>query len=213
MTTQEILQGVHDWTNGKIVYDISVAHPDGQGKPTPYADLTAALGTGGANIPKGLRKGGMSVKFIQGTAQSSDNKYVQYRLLTEEFSTNVEDWEDEGTEVQFHVTAEALEYLYNENKALRELLTGKDNAVLPYIKAQTIECEERMTMGVPDVLTSKVAGAPSAANVPDNWDEDTMGVWAGLTRKVGQQYVDQTSKKVYYAVAVTGSTADWVALN
>lgn len=111
------------------------------------------------------------------------------------------------------VIAEALLYLYNENKALRELLTGKDDAVLPYVKVQTIEYEERMVMGVPDILESKNAGAPSAANVPDNWNGDTMGVWAGLPRKVGQQYVDKASKKVYYAVAVTGSTADWVALN
>ena len=93
MTTQQILQGVHDWTNGKIVYDISAAHPDGQGKPTPYADLTAALGTGGANIPESLRKGGMSVKFIQGSAQSSDNKYVQFFCTADEFTTNVDYWQ------------------------------------------------------------------------------------------------------------------------
>lgn len=111
------------------------------------------------------------------------------------------------------VIAEAMLYLYNENKALRELLTGKDSAVLPFIKARVVECEERMTMGVPDVLECKVAGAPGAANVPANWNEATMGVWDGCPRKVGQQYVDKVSKKVYCAVAVTGSTADWVPLN
>lgn len=111
------------------------------------------------------------------------------------------------------VIAEALLYLYNENKALRELLTGKDNAVLPFIKARVVECEERMTMGTPNVLECKVAGAPSAANVPANWNEAAMGVWDGCPRKVGQQYVDKASKKVYYAVAVTGSTADWVLIS
>jgi len=111
------------------------------------------------------------------------------------------------------VIAEALLYLYNENKALRELLTGKDNAVLPYIKAQTIECVDKMTMGVPDVLESSVEGAPSAANVPDNWNEATMDVWDGCPRRIGQQYVDKVSGKVYYAIKVTGSTSDWVALN
>jgi hypothetical protein len=111
------------------------------------------------------------------------------------------------------VIAEAMLYLYNENKALRELLTGKDNAVLPYIKAQTIEFENLMSMGAPNILESEVAGAPSAANVPKNWNNDTMGVWDGCPRKVGQQYVDQSSKKVYYAPVVTGSTSDWVALN
>ena len=75
------------------VYDISVNHPDGQGNPTPYADLAAALGTSGANIPADIRRGGMSIKFIQGTAQSSDNKYVQYRLTANNWSITVSDWQ------------------------------------------------------------------------------------------------------------------------
>ena len=111
------------------------------------------------------------------------------------------------------VIAEAMLYLYNENKALRELLAGKDNAVLPVVKAQSVECDDILTLGVPNVLYSSVEGAPSAANVPDNWDEETMTVWNGCPRKIGQQYVDKVNKKVYYAVAVTGSTNDWVALN
>ena len=111
------------------------------------------------------------------------------------------------------VIAEAMLYLYNENKALREMLTGKDVAVLPNIKAQNIECDDILTLGVPNVLYSSVAGAPSAANIPDNWDEATMDVWIGCPRKIGQQYVDKVSKKVYFAVAVTGSTSDWVVLN
>ena len=116
-------------------------------------------------------------------------------------------------DISLSVVAEALLYLYNENKALRELLAGKDNAVLPYIKAQTIECVDKITMGVPDVLVSSVEGAPSAANVPDNWNEETMTVWNGCPRKIGQQYVDKVSGKVYYAIKVTGSTGDWVVLN
>ena len=111
------------------------------------------------------------------------------------------------------VIAEALLYLYNENKALRDLLAGKNNAVLPVVKAQSVECDDILTMGVPNVLYSSVAGAPSAANVPNNWDEEAMTVWNGCPRKIGQQYVDNVNKKVYYAVAVTGSTSDWVALN
>jgi hypothetical protein len=116
-------------------------------------------------------------------------------------------------DVSLGVIAEALLYIFSENKALRELLTGKDNAVLPFIKVQTIECVDTMTMGAPDRLESLTAGAPSTANVPTNWDEKTMGVWDACPRKVGQQYVDKASKKVYYAVAVTGNTSDWVVLN
>jgi len=116
-------------------------------------------------------------------------------------------------DISLSVVAESLLYLYSENKALRELLAGKDNAVLPVVKAQSVECDDILTLGVPNVLYSSVEGAPSAANVPDNWDEETMTVWNGCPRKIGQQYVDKVSKKVYYAVAVTGSTNDWVALN
>lgn len=75
------------------VYDISVNHPDGQGNPTPYTNLTAALGTNGANIPADIRRGGMSIKFIQGTVQSSDNKYVQHRCMAQNFTTNVTQWQ------------------------------------------------------------------------------------------------------------------------
>lgn len=116
-------------------------------------------------------------------------------------------------DISLSVVAEALLYLYNENKALRNLLAGKDNAVLPVVKAQSVECDDILMLGVPNVLYSGVEGAPSAANVPDNWNEETMTVWNGCPRKVGQQYVDKKSGKVYYAIKVTGSTADWVALN
>ena len=209
-----------------IVYDVT-ANNSG----ATFASLSALLSSGSLStlIPTDVRKGGMQIRFVQ----SSDNKYVQYRLIADEFSSDVEDWEhsasveslENGTvipvlaeelnegSVTANVIAEAMLYLYNENAALREMLAGKDVAVLPCIKAQNVECDDMLTLGVPNVLYSSVAGAPSAANIPDNWDEDTMDVWFGCPRKIGQQYVDKVSKKVYYAVAVTGSTSDWVVLN
>ena len=72
------------------IYDISEAHASG-GVLAKYANLAAALGTDGANIPADLRKGGMSIKFVQ----SSDNKYVRYNLKTTSFSINADDWQRE----------------------------------------------------------------------------------------------------------------------
>ena len=66
------------------VFDISVYNNNAK-----YADLAAALGTNGANIPEDLRKGGMSIKFVQ----SSDNKYVQARLMANEFTTDISAWQ------------------------------------------------------------------------------------------------------------------------
>ena len=76
---------------GDGVFDISAYKATG-GTLATFADLSAAL-DGGNNIPQSLQKGGMSVKFIQGSAQSSDNKYVQYRLMSDSFNTNVSNWQ------------------------------------------------------------------------------------------------------------------------
>lgn len=43
-----------------IVFDISEAHNGAK-----YADLEAALGVNGVNIPEPIRRGGMSVKYVQ----------------------------------------------------------------------------------------------------------------------------------------------------
>ena len=64
------------------VYDISATHSN-----TKYTDLAEALS--GDNVPVGVRRGGMSVKFVQ----SSDNKYVQYRLMSDTFNTTVANWQ------------------------------------------------------------------------------------------------------------------------
>lgn len=66
------------------VYDISAANSGAK-----YADLSAALGVDGGNVPSEIRRGGMSVKFVQ----SSYNKYVQYRLMAQTFSTDEDDWQ------------------------------------------------------------------------------------------------------------------------
>lgn len=71
-----------------LVYDISKAHASG-GVLATYTGLADALGTNGANVPVERRQGGMTVKFVL----SSDNKYVQYRLMTTSFSTTVTDWQ------------------------------------------------------------------------------------------------------------------------
>lgn len=69
------------------VFDITVYNNN-----TKYADLASALGTDGANVPESLRKGGMSVKFVQ-----TDDKYVQYRYMSNSVGsadfTNEANWE------------------------------------------------------------------------------------------------------------------------
>ena len=68
------------------VFDLSV-HNAVNDVPATYTSLSAALTALNA-LPAAYKKGGMSFKFIQGTAQSYDNKYVQYRYMGTETTGN-----------------------------------------------------------------------------------------------------------------------------
>lgn len=95
------------------VFDISAYHNN-----TKYADLNAALTSNTGGVPQALQKGGMSVKFVQ----SSDNKYVQYRLMTITWSNVVTDWSFCGDDVLV------------DNPEYIEVKTDKDGKILWAIK-------------------------------------------------------------------------------
>ena len=69
--------------NTGVVYDISKA--TGQ----TYETLADALGTDGNNVPLDIREGGMSVRFVH----KGDNKYLQYRLMSDTFNTTPANWQ------------------------------------------------------------------------------------------------------------------------
>ena len=70
------------------VYDISANRAG-----TSYSSLASALGTNGAYVPAAVRKGGMSIKYID----SNTNKYVQWRYLLASVAdadiANVNNWQ------------------------------------------------------------------------------------------------------------------------
>lgn len=70
----------------QVIYDVS-ANNDG----ATFASLSALLSSENLStlIPIAVRCGGMSIRF----AQTSDNKYVQYFLTKDEWSTSEDDWE------------------------------------------------------------------------------------------------------------------------
>jgi len=152
----------------------------------------------------------------------------------------IEDW---GLEILVGASGSAVvttQYAQSYPDALAQLLANIDQSTVPVIcntfakmqaeidglkaalyeatnllklAALRVDSKEFFVCGLPRVLRSKVAGAPSAANVPDNWDPTTMGVWTGVPRSTEQIYMDQASKKVYAAPVLTNSTNDWVVLN
>lgn len=102
-----------------LVYDISKAHASG-GVLATYADLSAALGTNGSNVPVERRQGGMVVQFVR----SSDNKYVQYRYM--------------GTEI----TGTPFLDTANWQGVDEEPITGSDNLIKSGGVASTIATTE-----------------------------------------------------------------------
>ena len=74
------------------VYDVSAKNPAaGPNNDGKWESLSALLSDANLNtlIPTTVRKGGMSIKFVT----SSDNKYVQYRLMSDSFNTTVANWQ------------------------------------------------------------------------------------------------------------------------
>lgn len=74
----------------EVIYDVS-AHNDG----AVFESLSTLLGSANLStlIPTSVRCGGMSIRFIQGSVPNSDNKYVQYRLMSDTFSITESDWQ------------------------------------------------------------------------------------------------------------------------
>lgn len=74
------------------VYDVSAKNPTaGPNNDGKFESLSALLSDANLNtlIPTTVRKGGMSIKFIQ----SSDNNYIQARLISDSFTTDVTQWQ------------------------------------------------------------------------------------------------------------------------
>jgi len=92
---------------------------------TTYADLNAALTALNA-LPAAYKKGGMSMKYVQ----TSDNKYVQYRLMSDTFNTIVANWQgidDVAVIGSKNPITSGFVYQYNQSYSLR---SGKIEKVL-----------------------------------------------------------------------------------
>ena len=78
-----------------VIFDVS-SHNDG----AVFDSLSALLSNSNLDtlIPVSVRHGGMTIRFIQGSEQSSDNKYVQYRLMSTDWSNVAGDWQGVDSE-------------------------------------------------------------------------------------------------------------------
>ena len=81
---------------------------------------------------------------------------------------------------------EAIAYLNGEVQGLKDSI--KDYAM--DMKANIMDVMEYYVYNVPKVLLSSATGAPSASNVPTNWDAQRSGTWDAVPRTEGLVYID-----------------------
>ena len=84
--SQKAVSDIVNELESQVIYDVT-ANNDG----VTFGSLSALLSDENLStlIPSTVRCGGMSIRFLN----SSDNKYVQYRLMTTSFSTAPSDWQ------------------------------------------------------------------------------------------------------------------------
>ena len=110
------------------IYDVS-AHNNG----ATFESLSTLLGSDNLNtlIPTAVRCGGMSIRFVQ----SSDNKYVKFFCIADEFTTDVTKWqgvdEDAVNESQNLITSGAAIYASFSTAKAQHTLAATDAATRP----------------------------------------------------------------------------------
>ena len=84
--SQKAVSDIVNELESQVIYDVT-ANNDG----VTFGSLSALLSDENLStlIPSTVRCGGMSIRFIQ----SSDNKYVQYRLMSDSWSAVVTNWQ------------------------------------------------------------------------------------------------------------------------
>lgn len=139
----------------QVIYDVTANN----GGAT-FASLSALLSSENLStlIPIAVRCGGMSIRFVQ----SSDNQYVQYRLMADDWSVYVRDW------------SVCDENFYINNEDYIEVKTDSEGKILWAIKKDgTVFFGAGVPQQVVDLLSGKVdkvEGKELSSN--DYTDED-----------------------------------------
>ena len=146
------------------VYDISANNSN-----TAYDNFKAALGTSGANIPQGIRTGGMSVKYLE-------NVYADYDVVVTEGLTT----EPTGTELESAPSITSGTYKASQLSAFSTLPANPYNSVTYYIGVTADETTTytswvitKKTNDSTKYVQCRLMASAWSANV-DDWQIDVM---------------------------------------
>ena len=104
----------------QVIYDVTINNASAK-----FSSLSALLSSENLStlIPVAVRCGGMSIRFVL----TSDNKYVQYNLLADSFTTDTTQWAIYDTGVY----VESVEFAYIKTDALGRIIIAvkKDGSI------------------------------------------------------------------------------------
>ena len=178
------------------VYDVSAKNPTaGPNNDGKWASLSALLSDANLNtlIPTSVRKGGMSIKFVQ----SSDNKYVQARCMAQNFTTDTTQW------------AIADEGVYIENPEFVEVHTDAEDKVLYGIKA---DGDFYFGAGVPKQVQEEVKAETERAEAAEatkldkeGLDSDALGTVQTVENSEYIQVTTDSDNKILEGIKADGT--------
>jgi lysophospholipase L1-like esterase len=183
------------------VFDISTYRATGD-VLAKYADIAAAL-DGGNNIPEAIRKGGMSVKFVQ----SSDNKYVQYLLTKDEWSVSKADWQKMNLEDEVSKLGQEVSVL--ENVKLQYTLVDGYISSSGQISTASDYYNEKTTEEIPVIFGNKYRFTISYGTLTAMWCAYCLydSNHASLGRKV---IINSTGDFSYADISIQNENAAYI---
>ena len=206
----ENVQDAIDEVSSIVTYDVSVRNGG-----VVFESLSALLSSSnlGTLIPTSVRHGGMSIRFIQGSVSSSDNKYIQARLMADSFSTTVSDWQCSTDEVKVG-SKDLVESgaVANQFDSFVPIIGGKREQILSISSSSS---GQRTTVDIPvgKVYITNHASTNSLVIEFYNGTTKIAEIASGLTPNVGMELTLPSSADsclVYnYTLNATTILLDW----
>lgn len=191
-------------TEQEIIYDVS-AHNGG----AVFESLQALLSSSNLStlIPISVRCGGMSIRFIQGSVPNSDNNYIRYNLIADEFTTDVTKWaiDDAG--------------VYVENPEFVYVKTDKEDKILWAIKTDgSIYYGAGVPQQVKDYINEKIGSDYSTLmDIIGEWNNAVPGkkisILGDSISTFNQEGYKIDGYAMYYPTAASDRGADVTTVN
>lgn len=164
------------------------------------------------DIREGAAKGATALQSYTETdpVYTADKPSLALKSELNGLSTQVTNLQTKDTEQDGRLVA--LEQRPIVDKDLTERVTDLENDRkyahnLANVRIKSLSVDEPIKVcDVPMVLIG--SGAPSAANVPMNWDKVKMGEWFGIPNFIGQMYVNISASNNALYVAVNDTAVN-----